>query len=85
MFKPWEIGVREYGVHSFYRVFRVVNYFWVQMFAVLGRARGVGSRFFGSANGPINHPGLFVYCLCTAYVLGRCRFGKSREQYKFNA
>ena len=84
MFKPWEIGAREYSAHSFGRLFRIVNFFWVSMFAAAARMRPVGSRFFGLGNGPLNYPGLFIYGVSTLYILARCRFNRSREQYVYN-
>ena len=66
-------------------MFRVVNYFWVNLFAVYARMRPVGSRFFGAGNGPLNYTGLYCYCFATAAIFGRCRFEKARDAYVFNA
>ena len=47
--------------------------------------RPVGSRFLGLGNGPLNYSGLFCYFWATGMILGRCRFDKARDQYKFNS
>ena len=46
IFKNLEIGKREYSVHSFYRVWKVINYVMVQSFHALAVMRPIGSRFF---------------------------------------
>ena len=74
MFKGLEMGKREYGEHTFHRAFRMVNYFWVQIFHVLGGMRPIGSRFLSNANGPLNYSGIYVYVLVTMMVFARCRF-----------
>merc|ERR1719263_987040 len=47
--------------------------------------RPVGSRFLGLGNGPLNYSGLFCYFWATGMILGRCRFDKARDQYRFNS
>ena len=84
-FKSIEMGKREYSQHTLLRAFKVVNYFWMQIFHVYGTARPIGSRFFTSfGNGPLNYSALFCYFWCTAMVLGRCRFENTRDMYAFN-
>ena len=78
------MGKREYSEHTFHRMFRMVNFFWVQIFAILGRMRPIGSRFLGSGNGPLNYSGLFCYVWATGMTLSRCRFNNARDMYAFN-
>ena len=84
IFKGLEMGKREYSEHTFHRMFRMVNFFWVQIFAILGRMRPIGSRFLGSGNGPLNYSGLFCYVWATGMTLSRCRFNNARDMYAFN-
>ena len=79
IFKGLEMGRREYSEHTFHRMFRVVNYFWVELFGVYTRMRPVGSRFFGAGNGPLNYTGLFCYFWASGMLLSRCRFEKARD------
>lgn len=39
-----EMGERQYSQHAFFRAFKVVNYYWVQVYHVLGTFRPVLSR-----------------------------------------
>ena len=64
---------------------RVVNYCWVNIFAVFARMRPVGSRFFGAGNGPLNYTGLYCYAMATAAIISRCKFDNARDAYLFNA
>lgn len=47
IFKGLEMGPRNYSQHTIHRAFRVVNYFWVQIYQTLGIMRPVFSRFIG--------------------------------------
>ena len=85
VFRPLEMGKREYSQHALHRVFRIVNFFWVGIFRVYGMMRPIGSRFIGLGNGPLNYSGLFCYIFASAMVLGRLRFDKAREQMMVNA
>lgn len=85
VFRPLELGKREYSQHAMHRLFRVVNFFWMMIFRIYGCARPIGSRFLGLGNGPLNYSGLFCYFFCTAMVFGRLRFDKAREQMCINA
>jgi hypothetical protein len=78
------MGPRQFGQHSFHRVFRVVNFFWVQTYHTMAVMRPVFSRFVGVANGPLNYSGLFLYFLLTACVLARFRFIRIRDTLAFN-
>ena len=84
-FKGLEMGKREYSEHTFHRAFRMVNYFWMNIFRVYAVMRPIGSRFLGLGNGPLNYSGLFVYFWATFMVLARLRFDKSREATTFNS
>ena len=84
-FKGLEMGKREYSEHTFHRMFRLVNFFWVGLFSVYTRMRPVGSRFFGAGNGPLNYTALLCYFWASGMILSRCRFEKARDQYMFNA
>ena len=85
LFKHLEMGRREYSQHTLLRAFKVVNYFWMQIFHVLGTFRPIGSRFLTSlGNGPLNYSALFCYGWCTMCVFARCRFENSRDLYAFN-
>ena len=84
MFKAIEIGKREYGTHTLYRAFRVVNWFWVNTFRVWAVMRPIGSRFLTNGNGPINYGGLWIYCWATAAIFARCRITHARESSIFN-
>ena len=83
-FKGLEMGKREYSEHTFHRMFRLVNFFWVGLFSVYTRMRPVGSRFFGAGNGPLNYTALLCYFWASGMILSRCRFEKARDQYMFN-
>ena len=85
IFKGLEMGNREYSQHTFHRMFRVVNFFWVNIFTVYARMRPVGSRFFGASNGPLNYTALLCYFWASGMILSRCRFEKARDAYIFNA
>ena len=86
LFKHLEMGRREYSQHTLLRAFKVVNYFWMQIFHVLGTFRPIGSRFLTSlGNGPLNYSALFCYGWCTMCVFARCRFENSRDLYAFKA
>ena len=47
IFRGLEMGPRNYSQHTIHRAFRVVNYFWVQIYQTLGIMRPVFSRFIG--------------------------------------
>ena len=79
------MGKREYSEHTFFRAFRVVNYFWMSMWAFFARMRPIGSRFFGLSNGPLNYSGLYVYLWSTMLIFAGCRLQKTREISKFNS
>ena len=83
-FKAIEMGKREYGTHSFHRLWRVVNFFWIKQYQVLCLMRPVGSRFFGQGNGPLNYTGLFVYIFATLSLLSTTTFQKHGIINKFN-
>ena len=86
IFKGIEIGRREYSAHSLHRVFRIVNWFVMQIFHVYGVMRPVGSRFFSNlGNGPLNYGALYCYLWCTGMIFARCRFGHARDQQAFNS
>ena len=78
------MGRREYSEHTFHRMFRLVNFFWVGLFSVYTRMRPVGSRFLGAGNGPLNYTALLCYFWASGMILSRCRFEKARDQYMFN-
>lgn len=84
MFKGIEIGPRQYSQHTFYRAFKVANYFWVQIYHTLAIMRPVFSRFVGVANGPLNYSGLFLYFFLTALIFARFRFIRVRDTLYFN-
>jgi hypothetical protein len=85
IFKGLEIGPRQFSQHSLHRVFRVVNYFWVQTFHTLAVMRPVFSRFVGVSNGPLNYSGLMLYFFLTGCVIARFRFIRVRDTLVFNA
>ena len=67
------MGKREYSEHTFYRAFRVVNFFWMGTWSVLARMRPIGSRFLGLSNGPLNYSGLYVYLMSTMLIFAGCK------------
>ena len=83
-FKGLEIGPRQYSQHTFHRAFRVVNFFWVQIYHTLAIMRPVFSRFVGVANGPLNYSGLFLYFWLTFLVISKFRFVRARDTMMFN-
>ena len=85
VFKALEMGERQYGQHTLLRAFRVVNYFWVQIYQQMGMMRPVFSRFMGVQNGPLNYSGIFVYLFCSMMVFSRFRFIRARDVLYFNA
>ena len=84
IFKGLEIGPRQYGQHAHYRVFRVVNYFWMMIYQSLAITRPVLSRFIGNSNGPLNYTGGFLYILMTALILSRFRLIRPKDVMAFN-
>ena len=85
LFKSLEMGKREYSQHTLLRAFKVVNYFWMQIFHVFGTSRPHGGKFLTSlGNGPLNYSALFCWFWCTGMIIARCRFENSRDQYAFN-
>ena len=84
VFKGLEMGKREYGQHSVFKVFRYVNYFYVMSLKQGALMKPIGSRFFGHGNGPLNYSGLYVYFVAIALVLTKCRFDRSRSSIAFN-
>ena len=84
IFKSLEIGPRQYSQHTFHRAFRVVNYFWVQIYHNLSIMRPVFSRFIGVQNGPLNYSGLFMWFWLTALIISRFRFIRIRDTFAFN-
>ena len=85
IFKGIEMGPRQYSQHTFHRAFRVVNYFWVQVYHTLGIIRPVFSRFLGVQNGPLNYSGLLLYFLASILIIGRFRFIRVRDNLTFNS
>ena len=85
IFKGLEMGPRNYSQHTLHRAFRVVNYFWVQIYHTLSIVRPVFSRFVGASNGPLNYSGLLLYFLASILVIGRVRFIRLRDNLTFNA
>jgi len=84
IFKGLEMGERQYGQHAHHRVFRVVNFWWVQLYQVPAMIRPVFSRFIGVANGPLNYSGLFMYFWLTFLILSRFRFIRIRDTLHLN-
>ena len=80
-----EMGERQMSNHTMLKAFRVVNYFWVMIYQLMGQMRPVWSRLMGVQNGPLNYSGIFVYCFCTMMVFNRFRFVRGRDVLFFNA
>ena len=85
IFRGLEMGPRQYSQHTFHRAFRVVNYFWVQIFHLLSTMRPVFSRFLGAQNGPLNYSGMLLYFFATILIVGRFRFIRVRDTFTFNS
>lgn len=80
-----EMGERQYSAHTFTRAFRVVNYYWIQIYQTLGVMRPVMSRLLlGSSAGPLNYSGLFLWFWLTFLIIARFRFIRSRDVMQFN-
>ena len=78
------MGPRIYGQHSFHRILRVVNYYWMMVWQILAMQRPVFSRFIGVQNGPLNYSGLFIYFWMTILVVCRFRFIRIRDTLMLN-
>jgi hypothetical protein len=80
-----EMGERQYSQHAFFRAFKVVNFFWVQIYHTLGVMRPVLSRLIvGASHGPLNYSGLFLWFWFTALIISRFRFIRARDVLTFN-
>ena len=80
-----ELGERQYSTHTFGRAFRVVNYYWVQIYHTLGVMRPVLSRLLiGASQGPLNYSALFMWFWLTFLIVSRFRFIRSRDVLQFN-
>jgi hypothetical protein len=80
-----EMGERQYSQHAFGRAFRVVNYYWVQIYHVLGTFRPVLSRLIvGVSQGPLNYSALFMWFWLTFLIISRFRFIRARDVLHFN-
>jgi hypothetical protein len=80
------MGPRQYSQHTFYRAFRVVNWFWVQIYQMAGVMRPVLSRIvLGVSNGPLNYTGLYLWGFMTVLIVSRFRFTRIRDTLTFNA
>ena len=86
IFRGVEMGPRQYSQHTFYRAFRVVNFFWLQMYQVVGTLRPVLSRIvIGSSTGPLNYSGLFMWFWLSTLIIARFRFIRARDVIYMNA
>jgi hypothetical protein len=80
-----EMGERQYSQHAFGRAFRVVNYYWVQIYHTLGVFRPVLSRLLiGVSQGPLNYSALFMWFWLTFLIVSRFRFIRARDVLQFN-
>lgn len=80
-----EMGERQYSQHAWGRTFRVVNYYWVQIYHTLGIMRPVLSRLvIGAGQGPLNYSALFMWFWLTFLIVSRFRFIRSRDVLQFN-
>ena len=85
IFRNLEMGPRQYSQHAFGRAFRVVNYYWVQIYHILGNMRPVLSRLvIGAGQGPLNYSALFMWFWLTFLIVSRFRFIRSRDILQFN-
>ena len=85
IFSALEIGQRQMSPHSFNRLMKVVNYWWVMIYQTLAMQRPILSRFIGMQNAPLNYSGMFVWCVATNMIFSRFRFVRSRDVLNFNA
>ena len=80
-----EMGERQYSQHAFGRAFRVVNFYWIQIYHTLGIMRPVLSRLvIGAGHGPLNYSALFMWFWLTFLIVARFRFIRSRDVLQFN-
>ncbi len=80
------MGPRQYGQHTFFRAFKVVNFWWLQQYQMLAGLRSVMSRIiFGSTQGPLNYSGLWMWFCLTILILARFRFNRTRDIIYMNA
>ncbi len=80
-----EMGERQYSQHAAFRAFRVVNFYWVQIYHTLGVMRPVLSRLIvGVSQGPLNYSALFMWFWLTFLVFSRFRFIRARDVLQFN-
>jgi hypothetical protein len=80
-----EMGERQYSQHTFFRAFRVVNFYWVQIYQTLGIMRPVLSRLvIGASQGPLNYSALFMWFWLTILIMSRFRFIRVRDVLYFN-
>jgi hypothetical protein len=83
--RTFTLGQREYSQHAFGRAFRVVNYYWVQIYHTLGIMRPTLSRLvIGAAQGPLNYSALFMWFWLTFLIVSRFRFIRARDVLHFN-
>jgi len=83
--RSMEMGERQYSQHIFGRAFRVVNFYWVQIYYTLGIMRPVLSRLvIGAGSGPLNYSALFMWFWLTALIISRFRFIRARDILQFN-
>lgn len=85
IFKGLEMGPRQYSQHTFYRAFRVVNFYYLHLYQITAIMRPVLSRLVvGVSNGPLNYSGLFMWFWLTALIIARFRFIRARDIGVFN-
>lgn len=86
LFKALRIGERQYGQHTFFKSFKVINYFWVFGYQALSMMRTPFSRFLtGShASAPLNYSAIFTFFFVSNLILARFRFIRPRDIYEFN-
>lgn len=79
------MGPRQYSQHTLFRAFKVVNWWWVYLYQILGMMRPVLSRILvGHADGPLNYSALFMWFWLTFLVIARFRFIRIRDTLTFN-
>ena len=80
IFRGLEMGPRQYSQHTFFRTFRVVNFWWLHNYQMLAVLRPVLSRIvIGSSQGPLNYSGLFMWFWLSTLIIARFRFNRSRD------
>ena len=84
--KRLHIGERQYSQHTFARIVKVANYFWVVSLQSFAHMRYIGSRIWAtSQKGPLNYSGFFMYVWVTHMIMSRIVMERPYNSIHMNA